>query len=94
MKKLSPEESAEKLLGLKDGWDLRANRLSRRFSFAGFEAAREFVNKTADIAQAESHHPDITWSYNRVLLELSTHDAGGVTDKDFALAKKIDGIQG
>jgi 4a-hydroxytetrahydrobiopterin dehydratase len=62
----------------------------REFSFKDFQQAIDFVNRVAEVAETENHHPDIFISYNKVKLELSTHSAGGLTSKDFELATKVD----
>jgi 4a-hydroxytetrahydrobiopterin dehydratase len=65
-------------------------RLRRELTFADFKAAMVFVNRVAELAEAENHHPDLAIHYNRVELTLWTHDAGGLTENDFILAAKID----
>jgi 4a-hydroxytetrahydrobiopterin dehydratase len=55
-----------------------------------FEGAMAFVNHVAELAEAMDHHPDIDIRYSKVTLTLSTHDAGGLTGRDFALAGKIE----
>lgn len=92
MHALTPAEAARATLELKDGWDLHEGRLRRRFTFADFREAMAFVNKAADIAERHGHHPDVEINYNRVMLTLFTHDAGGLTPKDFEVAKAIDAI--
>ena len=74
------------------GWeaDLEAPSISREYQFPTFPAAVCFVDFVAELAEAADHHPDIDVRYNRVRLTLSTHSAGGVTEKDFALARAID----
>ena len=74
------------------GWeaDLEAPSIGREYQFPTFPAAVRFVDFVAELAEAADHHPDIDIRYNRVRLSLSTHSAGGVTDKDFALARVID----
>ena len=74
------------------GWEYdRSSRSIRRtYTFPSFPAAVRFVDLVAELAEDAQHHPDIDVRYNRVTLSLSTHDAGGVTDKDFALASAID----
>ena len=71
-------------------WDLDGNRIIRSLEFDGFEEAVEFVNDVADIAERHGHHPDIDIRYNKVLLSVSTHSAGGLTEDDFILAGAID----
>ena len=70
-------------------WTLRQSIISRKFAFANFTQAMRFVNRAARLAEAANHHPDITISYNRVKLALTTHDEGGLTMKDFRLAGRI-----
>ncbi len=74
------------------GWeaDLDAPSIGREYAFPSFPAAVRFVDFVAELAEAADHHPDIDIRYNRVRLTLSTHSAGGVTDKDFALARAVD----
>ena len=71
------------------GWNLEGKEIKRVFKFADFIAAMDFVNKLVEPAEAAGHHPDIAISYNKVTISLTTHDAGGLTDKDFALAATI-----
>ena len=74
-------------------WQIESGELSRTFSFSDFKAALDFVNKTGELAEQAGHHPDIDIRYNRVRLALTTHDAGGLTIKDFDLAATIDKIK-
>jgi len=67
-------------------WQIEAGELVRTFQFADFVAALRFVNQVGELAEAAGHHPDIDIRYNRVRLSLVSHDAGGLTEKDFALA--------
>ncbi len=76
-----------------DGWEYTNNALERVFTFADFAAALAFINKVGALAEELNHHPDISNSYNKVTLRLSTHDAGGVTEKDIELAKRINAIR-
>jgi len=71
------------------GWELGDNTLSRRFRFKGFREAMAFVNRVADLAEEEGHHPDIYISWNRVRLDLTTHAIKGLSDNDFIMAAKI-----
>ncbi len=71
---------------------IEAKKLSREFKFKNFEEAMAFVSRVAEIAESEGHHPDISIFYNRVRLELSTHAIGGLSENDFILAAKIDGL--
>jgi 4a-hydroxytetrahydrobiopterin dehydratase len=63
--------------------------ISRTFQFKDCPTAIKFVNVVAELAEEEWHHPDIDIRWNKVTLALTTHDAGGLTEKDFALAKKF-----
>lgn len=65
-------------------------KLAKEFVFKDFKEAMVFVNKVADIAEAEGHHPDIAISYKRVTLTLWTHAIGGLSENDFIVAAKID----
>jgi len=78
---------------LLDSWQVENGELVRTFTFADFRAALAFVNQVGELAETAGHHPDIDIRYNRVHLALVTHDAGGLTAKDFDLARKINAIQ-
>ena len=86
---------AENLIGQVDNWKLSpdSTALSKKYTFKNFIEAVEFVNKIADIAEAEGHHPDIHILYNKVELHLTTHAIGGLSKNDFILAAKIDNIK-
>jgi len=71
------------------GWELGQSAITREYRFKNFVEAMSFVNKIADIANAEDHHPDIFISYSRVRVELSTHKIGGLSINDFIMAAKI-----
>jgi 4a-hydroxytetrahydrobiopterin dehydratase len=86
---LSPEEVASRLAFL-PGWQIEKGELTRTFRFENFPAALAFVNRVGEQAEEAGHHPDIDIRYNRVRLSLVTHDAGGLTAKDFALAAVAD----
>ncbi len=91
MKKLSEQEISEKLESL-EGWSYRDNSLQTSFEFENFKEAFTLMTRIAFEAEAQNHHPDWTNVYNQLEISLSTHDAGGVTEKDFKLAKAIEGI--
>ncbi|MHB8421090.1 MAG: 4a-hydroxytetrahydrobiopterin dehydratase [Myxococcales bacterium] len=86
--KLDSERVAELLREL-PGWRVEAGRLRRTFQFRDFKQAMAFVNRMADTAEQEGHHPDFTVHYSRVEVELWTHAADGLTENDFILAAKI-----
>ncbi len=85
---LSDREIQTKLSGLSD-WTLHGKTITSTRTFKDFVAAINFVNQLVEPAEAAGHHPDLEISYNRVVISLSTHDAGGLTEKDFALASII-----
>lgn len=74
------------------GWtlDKDAKKISKEYKFQDFIGAINFVERVADVAEMEGHHPDIHIHYNKVLLELSTHAIGGLSENDFIVAAKID----
>ncbi len=74
------------------GWEVRGEKLTRAFKFKDFIEAVNFVNRVAPVAESKGHHPDLQVSWGLVVVELTTHDAGGLTDKDFELASLIDGV--
>jgi 4a-hydroxytetrahydrobiopterin dehydratase len=71
-------------------WQLKDGKITRTFQFKDFPAAIKFVEAVAALAEQAWHHPDIDIRWNKVTLTLSTHDAGGLTEKDFALARQFD----
>ncbi len=71
-------------------WKRKGNAVVRTFQFTDFVVAMKFVNAVAKLAEKAAHHPDIDIRWNKVSLLLTTHDAGGLTEKDFALAMKCD----
>jgi 4a-hydroxytetrahydrobiopterin dehydratase len=71
------------------GWQIESGELVRTFTFKDFLSSIDFVNQIAKYAEGAGHHPDIDIRYNRVRIALMTHDAGGLTEKDFDLAQEI-----
>lgn len=71
-------------------WKRRGKIITRTFVFKDFPAAVKFVNRVAVLAEKAWHHPDIDIRWNKVTLTLTTHDEGGLTEKDFTLARKFD----
>ncbi len=71
-------------------WNEVGGELQRTFQFDDFAASIVFVNRVAEAAEKADHHPDILIRYNKVTLTISTHDAGGITEKDFDLAERAD----
>lgn len=89
MKPMAPEEIAEKLVE-HPGWRNEDQWLARDLQFSHFKDAWRFMNHVADHADAQDHHPNWYNVYNTVQIRLSTHDAQGITARDFALAATID----
>lgn len=90
-KLLASNEIQTALAGL-EGWRAEDNQLKKHFSFADFAEALSFVNRVAEIAETADHHPDITFGWGYADLATTTHDRGGITDVDLALAAKINAI--
>ena len=88
-KKLSTDEIAELIKDL-DGWTTDGVHLNKRFEFDNFASSLAFVNKVGAIAEEHDHHPDITFGWGYAEIELTTHDTGGLTEFDFAVAGKVD----
>jgi len=80
------------LLSTLPGWSRAGEIISRTFVFKDFPTAMKFVNAVAELAEQAQHHPDVDIRWNKVTLALTTHDAGGLTEKDFALAKQCDAL--
>ncbi len=89
MSPLSDAEIKSRIVSLPD-WRIESGELRRTFAFKDFVASLSFVNRVGDLAEKAGHHPDIDIRYNRVRLALITHDAGGLTTKDFDLAEAAD----
>jgi 4a-hydroxytetrahydrobiopterin dehydratase len=75
-----------------EGWKSEGDELVKVVTRKDFRDALAFVNQVGELAEEANHHPDIDIRWNTVVLHLSTHSAGGVTDKDHALAARIDGL--
>jgi len=91
MRPLSPEEIAQRLKAL-DGWSATPQGIQKRYEMDNLLSAMNLVNRAADLAEQAQHHPDIFISYNKVTFTLTTHDAGGISGKDFDLAARIEAI--
>jgi len=89
MPKLSLVEAERQIKSL-DGWTLEGDAIKKRYTFKTFPDAIAFVDRLAQEAERVDHHPDILINYKRVTLTYSTHDEGGLTDKDFAGAAAAD----
>lgn len=91
MKKLSKDE-IEKYLKELDGWEFKDDAIHTSFQFENFKEAFSVMVRIAFEAEAQQHHPDWCNVYNQLQITLSTHDAGGVTEKDFKMARSIENI--
>jgi 4a-hydroxytetrahydrobiopterin dehydratase len=90
---LTPEESQELMKEASNWLLVDDKKIEKIFSFKDFNEALEFVNKVGEIAEEEKHHPNIyIHSYNKVKIDLYTHSIEGLSENDFILASKIDGI--
>ena len=83
----------QRALGQLPGWSRRTNVISKTFTLPTFPAGIAFIRRIADAAEAAQHHPDIDIRYTKITIALSTHDSGGLTQKDIDLAKAIEGMQ-
>ncbi|WP_026735529.1 4a-hydroxytetrahydrobiopterin dehydratase [Fischerella sp. PCC 9605] len=92
MAQLLTEAEIKQQLSNLSNWTLEGSKLQLNRTFKNFVQAIEFVNKLVEPAESAGHHPDIEISYNKVKITLTTHDAGGLTQKDFDLAKEISQI--
>ena len=93
MQVFSQDESRFRLDRL-SGWNIDEGMLIKTFKFKDFRSALHFVNGVGELAEKAGHHPDIDIRYNRVTLSLTTHDAGGLTGKDFELAEGAEKLAG
>jgi 4a-hydroxytetrahydrobiopterin dehydratase len=88
------EAEVEARLGTVSEWSRQGEEIRKTFRLASFPAAIAFVTQVGFLAEAAGHHPDIDIRWRKVILALTTHDAGGLTQKDFDLAAQIDEILG
>jgi 4a-hydroxytetrahydrobiopterin dehydratase len=91
MCKLNEPEIIAKLPDAK-GWERHGDMLVRTWQFPSFRRAIEFVNQVAALSEKSDHHPDININFRKVQLEMSSHDVGGLTDRDFELISQINTI--
>lgn len=89
--KLTPEQIDQALVQL-DGWSIENGKLHRAFKFADFSAALGFMVRAALAAEKMDHHPEWSNVYNRVVVDLTTHDAGGITQRDVDLARQLSAL--
>ncbi len=91
MAKLS-EDAIRAALAQMPGWSVADEALRKTYRFSTFPDGIAFVNRVADLAEDVGHHPDIDIRYSTIIVSLSTHDEGGITEKDTALARRIEGL--
>ena len=89
-----PDLDIQRALGKLPGWARRGNALVKTYRFRTFRAGIDFVDRAAAVADPMDHHPDIDIRYTKITCTLSTHDAGGITQKDLTLAGELDGLAG
>lgn len=89
---MEQSEVAKYLTLLKTPWHVsdEGKKIEKKFKFKDFKESMTFVNKVANLAESEGHHPDIEISYNKVEIKLSTHAIGGLSVNDFIMASKIE----
>lgn len=85
-----PEDAIARELAALPGWERDRREIVRTYDRTDFNGSIAFVNAIAAAANAADHHPDLAVSWNRVTVRLSSHDAGGLTERDFRLARRID----
>ena len=73
-----------------DSWSLESNKIKKHYEFKDFKESMLFVNKIADLAENQGHHPDISISWNKVIITLWTHSVNNLSENDFIMAHKID----
>lgn len=89
MPRLSPDQIHTELAALA-GWSLEENRIRKKFDFPTYPDAIAAITRVGFAAEAANHHPDLEMNWKRVTFSLTTHAAGGLTERDFALARTID----
>jgi 4a-hydroxytetrahydrobiopterin dehydratase len=89
-----PAEISQRLKQSLPHWEYREGHLCRVYRTHGWKGTVMVINAVGHLAEAAWHHPDIAASYNKVEVRLQSHDAGGITERDFALAKKIEDVIG
>ena len=88
--KLSEQEIAQSLAQLEEGWEVQDDFINKEYECENFAEALDFVNQIGALAEEADHHPDIFFGYGYAEVAITSHDAGGLTSRDFELAAKID----
>lgn len=92
MSELLSDIAIQRELGSLSGWSRRGSAIVKTYQFRSFPEGIAFVGRVAAIAETANHHPDIDIRYTKVICTLSTHDSGGVTQKDLDLARAMDSV--
>ncbi len=87
-----PDDDVTARLARLPGWARTGDEIERTYELPSFPAVIDLVRRIADAAEAANHHPDLDIRYRKLRVALSTHDQGGLTEKDFALASQIDAL--
>jgi 4a-hydroxytetrahydrobiopterin dehydratase len=91
---LLPDSEIDSRLAPLEGWEREGDTIVKTFELADFVGSVEFVDKLVEPAEEMGHHPDLSISWNKVTVSITTHAAGGLTENDFELAKRIDQVAG
>ena len=87
-------DEIERRLGELAGWSRDGDTITKEFKLDDFQGSVNFINRLTPVAEEMNHHPDLAISWNKVAVSISTHSEGGLTENDFELAGKIDGVAG
>jgi len=90
--KQATDKQIQTFINHNKAWSLKQNKLHREFAFKNFVEAFSFMTQIAFIAEKSNHHPEWFNVYNKVVIDLTTHEAGGITERDFSLAKQMDDV--
>ena len=93
MTELLSDIAIQRELGTLSGWARRGAAIVKTYQFKTFPEGIAFIGRVAEMAEAANHHPDIDIRYTKIICSLSTHDSGGITQKDFDLARAMDAVQ-
>ena len=90
--KLATNDQIQQFLQQNENWKIEDKKLHRNYQFENFIAAFGFMTQVALIAERDNHHPEWSNVYNKVVVDLTTHEVGGITERDFILAKRIEAL--
>jgi 4a-hydroxytetrahydrobiopterin dehydratase len=90
--RLLDQDGIKRELAETPGWEIVGDAIVRNLTFEDFAEAMAYVNRVAEVAEEANHHPDIAISWNKVTLTQTTHAAGGLTEHDFALARRLNAL--